>query len=258
MSEAERLGKRERHDLILNELSTSAAIRVSELASRLGVSGETIRRDLAELGEARLVSRTYGGATIRPFANEPTITERGLSFVEERSRIGHAAAMRVETGHVVMIDGGSTTYQVARHLAQLARNLVVITNCVAVASVASVNPTFRVILCPGTYDVREGSVLGEDTVEYLERYNANIAIIGATALTSNGPCDAISGAAMVKRVMLRRSTEGLLAVDSSKFGQAALQTVCGFDQLAEIVTDSAPPEDIAAAIRLAGTRLSLV
>ena len=258
MSEPERLGKRERHDLILNELSTSAAIRVSELASRLGVSGETIRRDLAELGAARLVSRTYGGATIRPFATEPTISERGLTFVEERSRIGHAAARRVEAGQVVMIDGGSTTYQVARHLAQIARNLVVITNCVGVASVAGVNPTFRVVLCPGTYDVREGSVLGEDTVEYLERFNANVAIVGASALTQNGPCDAIPGAAMVKRVMLRRSSEAVLVADRSKFGHTALQTVCRFDELSEIITDSAPPEEIAAAIRFAGTRLSVV
>lgn len=258
MSEIERLSKRERHDLILGEIRTAAAIRVSDLATRLGVSGETIRRDLAELGEAGLVSRTYGGATIRLLTSEPTIVERGLAFVEERSRIGGAAAARVEAGQIVMIDGGSTTYHVARHLAQIARDLVVITNSASIASLVGMNPTFRVILCPGTYDAREGSVLGEDTVEYLSRFNANVAIFGASALSVNGPCDAISGAAEVKRVMLRRASEAILVADSSKFGRTALETVCGFDALAEVVTDAAPPGDIVAAIDVAGVRLSVV
>lgn len=258
MSEHERLGKRERHDLILGEIRASAAIRVSELAERFGVSGETIRRDLAELGEAGLVSRTYGGATIRPMTSEPTISERGLSFVEERARIGHAAAARVERGQTVMIDGGSTTYQAARHLAQLTKDLVIITNSVSVASIADMNPTFHVILCPGRYDLREASVLGEDTLDYLSRFNANFAIIGASALSADGPCDAIPGSAAVKRTMLSRASEAILVIDQSKFARTALQTVCPFEALGEIITDGHPPDEIGAAIRNAGTKLSVV
>lgn len=258
MSDIEKLGKRERHDLILNEIRTSAAIRVSELASRLGVSGETIRRDLAELGQTGLISRTYGGATIRPMASEPTVGERGLAYVEERSRIGAAAARRIEDGQIVMIDGGTTTWQVARHLAQAARDLTVITNSAAIASAVGVNPNFRVILCPGTYDAREGSVLGEDAVEYLERFNAHLAVIGATGLAESGPSDAIAGAAVFKRAMLRRAAESLLVIDHSKFGRTALQTVCPLDALGEIVTDAEPPDALGRAIRAAGVRVSVV
>lgn len=258
MSDIERLSKRERHELILREIRTEAAIRVSDLAARLGVSGETIRRDLAELGEAGLLSRTYGGATIRLLTSEPAVAERGLAFVEERSRIGHAAATRVEPGQIVMIDGGSTTYQVARHMAQIARDVVVITNSVSIAAVAGMNPTFRAILCPGTYDTREGSVLGEDTVAYLSRFNANVAILGASTLSVDGPCDAISGAAEVKRTMLQRSSEAILVVDSRKFGRTALETVCGFDDLSEIITDAPPPADIGSAAEAANVRLCVV
>ena len=175
-----RLTKKERHELILSEVRKSAAIRISKLAKRIGVAGETIRRDLIELGEAGLINRTYGGATISLVTSEPVISERGLTLVEERARIGKGAAGLIENRQVVMIDGGSTTYEVARNLAQFKRDLVVITNSTGVASVAGGNPTFRVILCPGTYDNREGSVLGEDTVEFIARYNADAAIIGAS------------------------------------------------------------------------------
>ena len=135
-----RLSKKERHDLILAEIQAHAAIRISDLAQRVGVSGETIRRDLAELGEAGLLNRTYGGATVRPLVSEPGISERGRVLVEERSRIGSAAAGRVKAKEVVMIDGGSTTYQVARHLAQMTRDITLITNSVTIAAVAGANP----------------------------------------------------------------------------------------------------------------------
>ena len=91
-----RLTKKERHELILSEVRKSAAIRISKLAKRIGVAGETIRRDLIELGEAGLVNRTYGGATISLVTSEPVISERGLTLVDERARIGKGAAGLIE------------------------------------------------------------------------------------------------------------------------------------------------------------------
>ena len=119
--------------------------------------------------------------------SEPVIAERSQTMIEERARIGRGAAGLVEKGQIVMIDGGSTTYEVARSLSQLKRELTIITNSIGVASVTGANPTFRVILCPGTYDSREASVFGEDTVEFVKRYNADIAIIGASSLSRMGP-----------------------------------------------------------------------
>lgn len=250
-----RLTKKERHELILTEVRKSAAIRISKLAKRIGVAGETIRRDLIELGEAGLINRTYGGATISLVTSEPVISERGLTLVEERARVGKGAAGLIENRQVVMIDGGSTTYEVARNLAQLRRDLVVITNSTGVASVAGGNPTFRVILCPGTYDSREGSVLGEDTVEFISRYNADAAIIGASGITEDGPNDAISGAAAVKRAMIGRSLSTILAVTHDKFGRAGLERVCRLTQISDIVTDRQVSAGFRAAVEVAGPEL---
>jgi len=252
-----RLNKKERHELILSEVRKSAAIRISKLAKRIGVAGETIRRDLIELGDAGLINRTYGGATISLVTSEPVISERGLTLVEERARIGKGAAGLIENRQVVMIDGGSTTYEVARNLAQLKRDLVVVTNSTGVASVAGGNPTFRVILCPGTYDNREGSVLGEDTVEFISRYNADVAIIGASGVTEDGPNDAISGAAAVKRAMIGRSLSTILVVTHDKFGRASLERVCRLTQISDLVTDRQVSSQFRAAVEVAGPDLHI-
>ncbi|ESZ52711.1 DeoR/GlpR family DNA-binding transcription regulator [Mesorhizobium sp. M0292] len=250
-----RLTKKERHALILSEVRRSASIRISKLARRIGVAGETIRRDLIELGDAGLINRTYGGATISLVTSEPVISERGLTLVEERARIGRGAAGLVQKGQIVMIDGGSTTYEVARNLSQLKRDLTIITNSTGVASVAGANPTFRVLLCPGTYDSREGSVLGEDTVEFVRRYNADVAIIGASGISADGPSDMISGAAAVKRAMISRSLSTVLVVTHDKFGRSSLERICGLDDIADIVTDSEPKADLRTAAEQAGTEL---
>jgi DeoR family transcriptional regulator, glycerol-3-phosphate regulon repressor len=253
--EHSRLSKKERHELILSEVRRSASIRISRLAIRLGVAGETIRRDLIELGDAGLLNRTYGGATISLVTSEPVIAERSQTMVEERTRIGRGAAGLVKKGQIVMIDGGSTTYEVARNLAQLRRDLTVITNSIGVASVAGANPTFRVVLCPGTYDSREASVFGEDTVEFIRRYNADIAIIGASSLSADGPSDMISGAAAVKRAMISRTLSTALVVTNDKFGRNSLERVCGLGELSDIVTDREPQPALRAVIEAGGTEL---
>lgn len=250
-----KLSKSERHDLILSEIRTSASIRISQLAKRIGVAGETIRRDLLELGEAGLVNRTYGGATISLVTSEPAISERGLTLVEERARVARGAVALVRNGQVVMMDGGTTTHEVARHLAQSLRDLVIITNSIGVAAVAGSNPTFRVILCPGVYDHREASALGEDTVDYVKGYNADIAIIGASGVTAAGPNDIISGAVAVKRAMMGRAGTTALVVTHEKFGRTSLQDVCRLDDLSHIVTDTEPSAQFRDAISEAGVAL---
>ena len=251
-----RLSKLERHDAILAEIRVNSAIRVSELAKRLNVAGETIRRDLAELGEAGLVSRNYGGATVKPFTYEPSVGERGKTLVEEHTRIGHAAAKRISSGQVVMIDGGSTTFQVARHLAQIAKDVTILTNSLPIAMLLSTNPTFRVTLAPGRLNANEHSVTGEETVDFLRRYNANFAIIGASALSLDGPCEAAPGVAAVKRVMIERAAETILVADHSKFGQRAFEIVTGYASIDSIVTDQEPDRKLRK--RLGESRTSVI
>jgi DeoR/GlpR family transcriptional regulator of sugar metabolism len=253
---APRLSKKERHQLILSEIQARAAIRISELAQRVGVSGETIRRDLGELGDAGLLNRTYGGA-VRPLVTEPGISERGRAFPDERNRIGAAAAAQVANGEVVMIDGGSTTYRVAHHLAQIRRDLTVITNSNPIASAAAGNPTFRVMMCPGVYDPHEQSVFGEDTIDFLSRFSAHVAIFGASSLSTEGPCEAVPGSAAVKRAMLARAVRSMLVVDASKFDSSALERICALSEIGALVTNEQPLSGLANKLADADVRVVL-
>ena len=239
----DRLSKKDRQSLIVEEIRRSAAIRISELAQRIGVAGETIRRDLAELDEAGLVNRTYGGATLRPFAVEPAVSERGVQRVEERSRIGRMAASLIKDGQTVLIDIGSTTLHAARAFAQLRRNLTVITNALPIATAAGANPTFRVLLCPGRFDPREGGVHGEETVEFIRRYNAHWVLTGATGVLGDGAYEAHAGTAAVKRAMLQRAAGAMLLVDTGKFGVLAAERFCELTMLTHVVTDDTPPAE---------------
>src|SRR5258708_25621761 len=93
-----KLRKSERQARILGELRASPAIRISALAGEFGVSTETIRRDLDELNQQGMLSRTYGGAAARPFGAQPTLSEPHKEFVYERQRVGALAPRGLEPG----------------------------------------------------------------------------------------------------------------------------------------------------------------
>ncbi|HXQ42628.1 MAG TPA: DeoR/GlpR family DNA-binding transcription regulator [Candidatus Udaeobacter sp.] len=249
MAAGKKLKKTERQARILGELRAQPAIRISDLAGDFGVSTETIRRDLDELGQQGMLSRTYGGATARPFGAEPTLSERYKEHVEERERVGSLAARIIKPGQVLMVDAGSTTLHFARRLSAELRNLTVITNSFGVASALSTNPTISVVVCPGRYDAREGSVFGPDSESFLRRFNANVAVCSCSGLTPEGPNDVNPSAAVVKRAMMARAETNMLLVDHSKFGVLTLENVCPLHDIRLIVADRLPAGDLARAIR---------
>jgi len=255
MPASPRLSKKSRQERILAELRVAATLRISDLADALGVSSETIRRDLEELDQGGLINRTYGGAVARPFGFEPAWNERFGSMTDERQRIAALAVGFVQPRDVLMIDAGSTTVHFAQRLAAEAKDLTVITNCFAVAMALSTNATIAVIACPGHYDSHEGSVSGPDTIGFLGRFNANHCVIGASGLTSEGPNDAHSSAAAVKRAMLSRCQQHILLVDHSKFDRANLEVICPLSQIHRLVADAAPPRELAKALRDADVKL---
>ena len=249
--------KDERQARILGELRASPAIRISALASDFGVSTETIRRDLDELSQQGMLSRTYGGAAARPLGAEPTLSERYKEHVEERERVGTFAARGIKPGQVLMIDSGSTNMHFARRLSAELRDLTAITNSCGIAAVLAANPTIRVVLCPGRYDSREGSVFGSDSENFLLRFNASLTVISCSGLTAEGPNDVNPAAAGIKRAMLARAESNMLLVDHSKFGVLALENVCGLDAIRLIVADRPPAGDLARAVRRAGIGLEI-
>lgn len=246
-------GKKEaRQRLIMADLEVNPAVRTSALARRLGVSGETVRRDIEELTRLGLVSRTYGGATGRHLSSQPVFEDRNTLAVEERAWISDLACDLVHDGDVLMIDSGSTTARFAYGLAQLGRRITIVTNSMAVATAASDHNEITVIFCPGEFSPRERGVYGHETLEFLKHYYADFAFIGASGLTPEGPTDVETSAAWVKRTMLSRADRRVLLMDSSKFGRRCLELVCTLGQITDLVCDRAPEGKIAERLTAAG------
>jgi DeoR/GlpR family transcriptional regulator of sugar metabolism len=251
--------KAERHHSILAALATDPTVRISALAAGFGVSAETVRRDIEELSRQGAVRRTYGGASVVQAALQPELSSRERMAVAERARIGAVAAAMVEPSDVIMLDAGSTTAHFARALAARRIAATVLTNSLTAAAelAAAAEPGLRVLLCPGEVSAVERGVYGSETEGFLRRFNADIAVIGASGLTEEGPSEALSRAAWVKRAMLSRAPRRMLLADSGKYGRGLRECVCPLSDLTDLVTEAEPPGELAAALGRAGTAVTL-
>ena len=244
-----------RQRAIVAELNANAAMRTSQLAEKLGVSAETIRRDIEELTERQMINRTYGGATGRHVGLQPVFDERTALAVQERRRIADRAAALVRPKDVLMIDSGSTTTLFAQALASSSKPLTIITNSLGVVNALGGQAGVRMILCPGDFSARERGVYGAETIAFLSRFNVDGAYIGASGVMPEGPVDAETDACWVKRTMIARANAAYLLADSSKFEKPFFETVCPWGDLTGFVVNARLPAKLAAPASKAGVEI---
>jgi DeoR/GlpR family transcriptional regulator of sugar metabolism len=252
-----RLSQTERHARILAMLRRDGIVRIATLARAFDVTTETARRDLDELARSGAIKRTYGGGASASLIDEPGIGIRSQAHAAERAAIAAAAAELVDEGDALMIDAGSTTSLFAAALAARNLRVTVLTNCLPVATALGGAGRCRVILCPGELVMREGGVFGPEARQFVARYKANKAFIGAGGIDADGFSDADSAACAIKRAMMARVDATLLLADSSKLGVAQFETIAPLDALAALVCDAAPPRALAARLRKAGVNVIL-
>jgi DeoR/GlpR family transcriptional regulator of sugar metabolism len=249
-----RQSKSERQARIVAELRATPALRVFDLAHRLTVSTETVRRDFAELEERGLINRTYGGA-LRPISLEPAIAEREQLLVEERERMALYALQLIKDDDILMLGGGATTLHFARRLAAECNHLTIITHAFSIAAALATNPMHKVLMLPGEYDGREGLICGADTIVALQKYRASKAILGASGITAEGASDAGIGPGLIYGTMMRRSAETLILADHSKVGRTSLSLYGEWSAQVTLVTDAQLPADLQTHLSVAGTKI---
>lgn len=249
-----KLSKSSRHSEILSELSRAPSLRVADLADRMNVSTETIRRDLDELTERKLINRTYGGAVRTP-SSEPSVGQRHTLFVAERERIARAASARIKPGSTVLIGSGATTTHVARRIAADHRYLTVVTHSFSAATVLAANPTISLIMAPGAYLASEGATVGALTARFLDDFSADVAIVGASGLTAEGVSDALVEPAAVYAKLVSRAAETMVTVDHSKFHKVFTARFASWRELATVVCDEKPDGPLARALERHGVEV---
>ncbi|WP_374334392.1 DeoR/GlpR family DNA-binding transcription regulator [Leeia sp.] len=210
----------ERHQRIRALLATQQRVSTDRIVAELGVSRETVRRDLLEMEAAGSLKRVHGGA-IR-VEDEAPIAERAQSKVQAKRALARAAVGLLSEGQTVFIDAGTTTALLAEELARLA-NLTIITNAIDVALALRGSegqlPRHEVILLGGQPNPRAPATIGAQTVAEIARYRADLALLSPVGIEVEfGASSYDAQEAAVARAMAEHAQQRILLADYSKIG----------------------------------------
>jgi DeoR family ulaG and ulaABCDEF operon transcriptional repressor len=234
----------EREQAILELLERRGFIAFRELEKRVEASPATLRRDLERMAGEGRISRVRGGVKAAAEIRFPGATPAHLAGVpfhenvarhrREKEAIGRAAAALCAPESAVMIDGGSTTLQMCRHLEKL--NLQVLTNSLHIVGALLIQSGTRVLV-PGGSVFREQNIIltaaGDDT---MPRFHAPKLFMGAAAVGAQGVMQADVVLVAAERRLIERAEELILLVDSSKF-QGSGNVVCDLNEIDAVITD---------------------
>jgi DeoR family transcriptional regulator, galactitol utilization operon repressor len=246
--------RKEREAYILDVLTRDGTLSVTHLARELGVSDVTIRGQLRDLEARGLLSRTHGGAQSTSVQN---VLERQREHEDEKERIAKAAAGLIQDGDRVMIEAGTTTSRIIRHLASH-RGVQIVTNSTLVFAHARHNTALTVILTGGVFHRPSESLVGPVALRAIRDFHVRLAFIGTDGFTPRrGLTTQFGEGAEIITAMHAQSDTTWLVADSSKYGQAGFVRVLDLGEVSGIVTDTGLPEDARRTLREAVPELVL-
>lgn len=249
---------KQRTDLIEKFIREHTYADLRTLATKFGGSISTVRRALDTLEERGIVRRHHGGASLIQtdvVAQEYDFLARNKRQADEKYAIASLVAEHVEPGMTVILDGGTTTYAVARLLA--GKRLQIVTNSLPVASLFGDIGNAETTVTGGSVYGRLGALLGPMCEQSFEQTHADIAILGAAGITENGVWNYNALIASSQRKMIAAAERTVFVVDKSKFGRKALSLTAAFEARFNIVTDTMPDPAVVNAIGAAGATLTL-
>ena len=244
----------ERRGRLLDLIRVRGFAALEELVRELGVSESTIRRDLDALEEQGAAKRTHGGVLYA--GGMPRLAEfdeRQPSHWAAKRAIAVKAAEVITDGETVLLDGGTTTYEVARLL--VGRSLQVVTNSLPVANLFASESRTDLVLLGGYVSPRTGVCLGPYANELLARLHVTTTILSAAGIADEGLFNAHLLLAETEQAMLRAAGRVVVVADSSKFGQKSLTLVSPLDAIDVVVSDNGLPDDWRQKIAAAGSQL---
>ncbi|WP_206454474.1 DeoR/GlpR family DNA-binding transcription regulator [Aurantimonas marina] len=225
---------------ILEGAKRSGRVSVDELAGRYDVSVQTIRKDLNELCDQRLLSRVHGGAVLSSGVENVGYDARRTIAAEEKAAIGKAVADLIPDRASLFINIGTTTEAVAHALLRHA-GLMVITNNINVATAMRPYPEMEVVIAGGVVRRSDGGIVGEAAVDFIRQFRVDFAVIGVSAIDVDGSLlDFDYREVRVAQAIISNARHVILASDSSKFERSAPVRIGHLDQMDTFVTDVAP------------------
>lgn len=247
----------QRRNLILDSVRLEGAVSIRELARRLNTSSVTIRRDLAFLHSAGLLTRTHGGAVADQSTRERSYSEKVGQAMAEKMAIGRFAANLVDDGDVVIVGPGTTTEAFAHSLRERS-GLTIVTNSLPVAESFVSSPENQVIMTGGTLRGSIRALVGEATSRTLRGIHADKTFLSGNGLVSDF---GLSTPSMIvadsDSAMAAAAREVIALVDFTKFGlRSAIQTV-RTASITRIVTDGSTPSADVESFRSLGVHVDV-
>ncbi len=244
-----------RRDLIEQVVQERGGISVGALAEMLGVSTQTIRRDLDVLCNAEALRRAHGRIELaEDRLNTPFDQRAGTNLVGKRA-IAEAAAAHIPDGSTVFISIGSTALSVARALHRR-KELTVITNNLSAAMALSEEVSNRIIMPGGELRLPDRDFVGEDVVEFFGRYRAEFAVFGTAGVDSDGQLLEFHQAEVRASERMRGNAgTSILVIDHSKFGRLAPAVGSNIADIDLVVCDRHPPEAFSPLLEVLGEHI---
>jgi DeoR/GlpR family transcriptional regulator of sugar metabolism len=226
----------ERQARILLYIKEHGTASIGQIAAKFDVSEMTVRRMLHQLSDQNLIIRTPGGAMAAPSGSmERTFLERSGKMSAAKDALARAAAALVQEGETIVLDSGTTTQYVARHLAARS-NLVVITASLAVLEELAGSPSIEVKLTGGTYRRVSHDLCGQAVEEAFENIYADRVFFGAAALSFTK--GAMNFDQEMPHSILQSGRQKVLVIDSSKIGTEAVYRYCPIEHCDLVITDN--------------------
>lgn len=230
----------ERYKFILNSLQDQHTVRAAKLASALGVSTETIRRDLEYLEKENQLIRVHGGASILQYETRQVPYDFRLAAkVEEKRNLARTALGYVTEGTSIILDHSSTCCIFARELKKHFSNLTIVTNSLEILNVFSDVPSYHIIFLGGTFDTFERGCFGESAKETIRKLNIDMAFVSFGGISLNEGCtETFFAGAELLTEFIKAAQQKIALIDSSKFEHVTLVKVCNISDIDVIITDS--------------------
>jgi len=227
---------------LLNTVRSRGSVTVEQLAEMLGVTLQTVRRDVQRLADEGLLARFHGGVRVPSSTTENIgYRQRETLHAEGKARIARAVAARVPNDCSLILNIGTTTEAIAKALLRHT-GLRVITNNLNVASILSYNPACEVIVAGGSVRLRDRAIVGEATVDFIRQFKVDIALIGVSSIEDDGTLrDFVLREVKVAQTIIAQAREVWLAADASKFNRPAMIELAKLSQIDRLFTDAAPP-----------------
>lgn len=235
-----------RRNRILELVRQDGKVLVSELSQKLGATQVTIRNDLTALERDGYLVRTKGGAILMPHqddgSNSPLLNLR-IDRSDEKQAVAKAVAGMVRDGDTLFINSGSTTQLVANALKER-RNLNIVTNSLAAATILGDMPTFRVVLLGGSINATYGFTYGGDAQAQLAKFQADWAFLSVDGVSVRGGITTHHAEeAVIDNMMIDGARSAWIVVDRSKIGRAGFARIGDDLQRVGLVTSAGDPSE---------------